>query len=586
MTGIDIMPFAAHLAVVHLSLQGLLAGFESEKIRIAVWDSTELKPGDTIPAISKELRLAYRRPTLEMFMKGKPSEEEAYVKKGVVTLEGIGGEEIKLEKADVIIMNPPFTRQERLPKEYKETLMKRLLEYSDYIHGQLGLYGYFILLADRFTKQNGRIALVLPATVLRVESARKVRELLVKNYCIEHIITAWERAAFSEGAQFREILLIAKKTNERKSKCVVTALKKLPSSTEEARQYAQTILSVASKIGPNDVFENDTMIVRAITQDEVKEKVDNLFALISTYDLKVSIKMEEIFERASPNLVTFKEFLGDNGEIFEFDYRPPYHGAFIVKPFRAIKTVDKWIMKEETASGLRVENRFTKETWSIPLKALKFGLRRPARTELIDLTNELDYIIISEFDGLNKFLENPTVVKRWQKYASHRLANLLISRRFDISASGTRLIAFYTDKPAVGVDMWSVKGIEKEDAKILALWFNSTLNLLHLLVYRTETRGAWMKIHEYMLKETYVPSLRKMSKKERESLLQLFNKVRNISFPSIVEQLKNRFWARETVDKVFLKILGFNDKETKEILDFLYPALANEIEQLKALMKG
>jgi len=95
-----------------------------------------------------------------------------------------------------------------------------------------------------------------------------------------------------------------------------------------------------------------------------------------------------------------------------------------------------------------------------------------------------------------------------------------------------------------------------------------------------------MKIHEYMLKETYVPSLRKMSKKERESLLQLFNKVRNISFPSIVEQLKNRFWARETVDKAFLKILGFNDKETKEILDFLYPALANEIEQLKALMKG
>jgi len=180
LTGIDIMPFAAHLAVVHLALQG--AGIECEKVRIAVWDSTELKPGDTIPAISKELRLAYRRPTLEMFMKGKPSEEEAYVKKGVVTLEGIGGEEIKLEKADVVIMNPPFTRQERLPREYKETLMKRLSEYRDYIHGQLGLYGYFILLADRFTKQNGRIALVLPATVLRVESARKVRELLVKNY--------------------------------------------------------------------------------------------------------------------------------------------------------------------------------------------------------------------------------------------------------------------------------------------------------------------------------------------------------------------------------------------------------------------
>jgi len=128
------------------------------------------------------------------------------------------------------------------------------------------------------------------------------------------------------------------------------------------------ILSATTRLKAHDVFENDTMIVRTVTQNEIKEKVDNLFALISTHDLKVSIKMEEIFEKASPNLVTFKEFLGDEGEIFEFDYRPPYHGAFIVKPFRAIKTVDKWIVKEETASELHVENRFTKETWSIPQK--------------------------------------------------------------------------------------------------------------------------------------------------------------------------------------------------------------------------
>ena len=95
-----------------------------------------------------------------------------------------------------------------------------------------------------------------------------------------------------------------------------------------------------------------------------------------------------------------------------------------------------------------------------------------------------------------------------------------------------------------------------------------------------------MKIHEYMLKETYVPDLRKISKKEKGSLLQLFDKIRNVSFPSIVEQLKNKFWAREEIDKTFLKVLGFSDEETEEILNFLYPVLANEIEQLKALMKG
>jgi len=94
LTGIDIMPFAAHLAVVHLSLQALLS--ETERVRVAVWDSTELKPGQTIPVISSELKAAYRRPTLDMFAKGGLT-EEAYVTKGAVTLEGVGGEKIPLE---------------------------------------------------------------------------------------------------------------------------------------------------------------------------------------------------------------------------------------------------------------------------------------------------------------------------------------------------------------------------------------------------------------------------------------------------------------------------------------------------------
>ncbi|MCS7114048.1 MAG: N-6 DNA methylase [Nitrososphaerota archaeon] len=240
LTGIDIMPFAAHMAVVHLALQALAAGHEAEKVRIAVWDSTELEPGQTIPAISRELKAAYKRPTLELFLEGKPPREEAYVEKGAVTLEGIGGEQIPLEKADVVIMNPPFTRQERLPKEYKKALIKRLKGYEDYLHGQLGLYGHFILLADKFVKDNGRLALVLPATVLRVKSAAGIRRLLTEKYQIEHIITAWERAAFSEGAQFREILLIARKVKAAEdSKCCITSLKKLPTSAEEAKTFAK-----------------------------------------------------------------------------------------------------------------------------------------------------------------------------------------------------------------------------------------------------------------------------------------------------------------------------------------------------------
>ena len=59
LTGIDIMPFAAHLAAVHLSLQAPL--YETQRVRLAVWDSTEptIRPGKVIPALSRELRKAY-----------------------------------------------------------------------------------------------------------------------------------------------------------------------------------------------------------------------------------------------------------------------------------------------------------------------------------------------------------------------------------------------------------------------------------------------------------------------------------------------------------------------------------------------
>jgi len=66
----------------------------------------------------------------------------------------------------------------------------------------------------------------------------------------------------------------------------------------------------------------------------------------------------------------------------------------------------------------------------------------------------------------------------------------------------------------------------------------------------------------------------------------LAEKVRDISFPSILEQLKTKFRLRVEIDKAMLRVLGFGDDEINRILDYLYPALANEIQQLKTLMQG
>jgi type I restriction-modification system DNA methylase subunit len=585
LTGIDIMPFAAHLAVVHLSLQALL--YETEKVRVAVWDSTELKPGQTIPAVWSELKAAYRRPTLDMFAKGGFT-EEAYVTKGAVTLQGVGGEKIPLEQADLIIMNPPFTRQERLPSEYKMALKKRFEEYEKYLHGQLGLYGYFIFLADRFVKEDGRIAFVLPATVLRVKSAKGVRQLLTQKYCIEHIITTWERAAFSEGAQFREILLVATKANPRSNvECCISSLKKLPSSIEEASEYAQKLKLIAKKSKVGELYMDKKIITVKFAQQELRKHADNLYLFVSTYDLKLPSLYEQITGRASERVIAFKKLLQQkNGGIFEFDYRPPFHGAFVVEPFRAIKNVDEWVLRRKDRTNVTIENRFTNQTLRVPLKAFIKGLRRPARTEIMEITNILDLIILEPINGIEWVMKHPSNLNKWKKYVTPRLANLVVSRRFDMSATGTRFIAYYSEEPMVGVDMWSIRGLSNDAAKILGLWLNSTLNLLALLIQRTETRGAWMKLHEYMLEELLILNPETLSEDDKMALLDVYNKVKDESFPSILEQLKTRFPLRVEIDKALLRVLGFGDDEISRIVDYLYPALANEIEQLKRLMEG
>jgi len=589
------------LAVVHLALQG--AGIECEKVRIAVWDSTELKPGDTIPAISKELRLAYRRPTLEMFMKGKPSEEEAYVKKGVVTLEGIGGEEIKLEKADVVIMNPPFTRQERIPARYKLTLEKRLKEYHKYIHGQLGLYGYFVLLADKFLKENGRMALVLPATVLRLKSALGIRKLLTDNYSINYVITTWQRAAFSEGAQFREILLIATKTKKNDTPCIIVKLKRIPKNLDEARDIAIKIKSASRTLPVNHILTTEEMSIRVLSQQALKDNFENLFIYISCHNEEIEKTWEEMFNKMqkSGKFVTFMEVLKKiNGRIFEGArarsqlLHAPIGSTFILHDaLRADKSQDRWVLKKEKAESLIAENLFTKTSLTIPRKSVCYGLRRLSGVNSIDLTNNLDFVVIDAFPDLDNFFVNEDVsrirreMSSWKEYILRRLSKLAIAFRFDMSAKGTTLFAWYSSVPMAGCGVvWNITGVDDTYAKILALWFNSTVNALQIYLKRVETRGAWMELHKYVIDDLFALDPTKLSAKEKNELLQLFESVKDVKFPSFLTQLKEKDKNRMKIDKAFLKIMGFTEKETKQILDFLYPALANEIEQLKALMKG
>ena len=579
--GIDVMPFAASVAAAHLALQS--PQYFTDRVRIAIWDSTELKPGRIIPSTAGLRQVIEGQTYLDSFMPAPASKRKGAVEVGEGDVSNI-----QLNPCDVVIMNPPFTRQERIPEEYKKVLQDRFKDYKKYLHGQLGYHGYFILLADRFLKDNGRMALVLPATVLRIKSYERIRRLWAEKYQVEYIVTTWHRSAFSESTRFREILFVARKTKANKdAKTIIAMLKKLPTTLVEAREMATAIRRT------KEDWEDDKMMVKVHDYSKLKSDVSNWFSYIALSDLALPDLVKSLFD--SDKITTFKDFLKkfkiEVVEGVESRRGGKIQALTISKPEIAIKKSDEWIIKKIDNSSLTAENRFTGKALTIPLSAVRPALRRISQINKIDISNIPDYVVVNDFPEAKEFIAGaqarfkPTAGfwNRWKVYIEERMSHLALVRRADISALGTYLLAFYSQESIAPPGLaWSVKA-NHEQAKILALWFNSTLNILQALLNRKETRGAFLQVDEYVLEKFCVPDLNKLSKNELKFLLQTFDSVKNVEFPSILDQLKQKHPARKLIDQTWLDILGYRGNKD-ELLDRLYSSLATEIKLLKKMM--
>lgn len=592
--GVDVMPFAASVAACHLALQS--PQYFTNRVKIAIWDSTDLKPGRIIPSAAGLRKMLEGQTYLDSFL---PVAERRV--KGAVEVGEGEAYNIGLNPCDIVIMNPPFTRHERIPTDYKRILQDRLKDYDNYIHDRLGYHGYFILLADRFLKKGGKMALVLPATVLRLTSCQGLREFLVNNYQIEFIVTTTQRAAFSESAQFREILLVATKVKgiqdrgelEDTLNCVVINLKRLPKDMDDAKSIANKIKSMSRQ---KAVYEDKDMMVKVVTQRKLRENVNNLFKLLPAA-IEIDEAWAEFRERCETKLTTMQEYLEKiNGssirgvQVWKGDivFAPD---MFILKDEkRALKSYDRWFVKKRGKQDIIAENRFTRATVKVPKEALARGFRRLSRISMLNVTEELDYVVVKQFEDMEKFVPKKEVLKylpTWRDYATKRLCHLAIAGRYDISAPGTHFLAFFSEKEMIPSQMlWCVRSLSIDDAKIMALWMNSTIGLLQIMKERKETRGPFIQLLDSAMKKLWILNPKALSAKERRILVKTFDKIQNVEFPSILQQLKTTFSIRREIDNAVLKVLGFRKEEAERILKALYSDLAKEISNLKQILTG
>ena len=156
------------------------------------------------------------------------------------------------ESADLIIMNPPFTRDslrhDQFNREEEQKLKDREKELFSNKPVRLSHNGgAFLYLSDFLTKRDtGVIGVVLPLVGATNFSTLEIRQHLASNYHIETIVTSHdpERIYFSENTTIGEMLLVCRRWDKKKGQKPPTRVVNLarnPATPADAYSVAAAI---------------------------------------------------------------------------------------------------------------------------------------------------------------------------------------------------------------------------------------------------------------------------------------------------------------------------------------------------------
>lgn len=131
--GADIMPFSVHLTEANLAAMDI----------VTTIDRTQIIQGDSLKSVAG---VAYPEGVLQTDMFPAFGEKGAQAS----TIEG-DQYTVELDRTDVVLMNPRFTKVER-----GIATLVDMERFRNRCGGEVGLWGHFIVLADEFLKNGGK----------------------------------------------------------------------------------------------------------------------------------------------------------------------------------------------------------------------------------------------------------------------------------------------------------------------------------------------------------------------------------------------------------------------------------------------
>lgn len=594
-TGTDIMPFAVHLAAINLSTQNIK--FTTNKLRIGIHDALDLEIGKEIGSFRKFIESS-------LF----PDYISRVAQEGAVGLEK-SGEKFNIEKVNTVIMNPPFSDREKLPKDYRDKLLGkgrgltpglkeleriRINKLIEKCGGRVNLWGYFLALADELIAENGKMGAIIPINILRGEATQRIRDFIFSSYHIRYILKTTKELAFTEGAAFRDILFIIEKSKPKTSDKVAFVLLKKSIRNEMNVEEIHKIISLLRKAKPSQFISNDLVDLYWIPRKEIDENKNNLMPFIWAIKSENRNNVQEFLNLIRRNSQQKLKGLvkKDISEGFHASPKGLSDLTFITNPFQKDRAKRAFlILSREESNNITATIKNTKLKFRIGREILLPALRTLTNISTFNLDKQHDYFITGSFPGYKKLIN----ISSWKDKSRFswdfvkegirgKETNLVVARRFNIYSNNTHFVAFYNDQKFIAPDTFKIIKTQNEnEAKIYCLAMNSILFLTQLFTLKEETTGQYTDIRESELIPSSIIDYKKLSSSEKNRLLNLFEELKSVEFPSLIEQIKDRFWARIKLDKAILEILGFKEKDKNRWLNLIYNSLVEELCLAKSI---
>ncbi|MHA1401943.1 MAG: HsdM family class I SAM-dependent methyltransferase [Candidatus Heimdallarchaeaceae archaeon] len=590
-TGIDIMPFASHLTAVNLSAQ--MPRAITNKVRVACQDSLELQGRLILPEFTKgvgTLLEPFKTP-IQKALFGL-DRGEVVDHSGVVSPEGRKGKKFLLKPVDAVIMNPPFSDREKMPKRY----IKHLKEFQYLINkcgNQVNFWGFFLAFADYLLKENGKMGLVIPINIARGKATQKIRNYILENYHIQYVLKTTQELAFSEGAAFRDILFIAEKRKPKKRDLTEIIFLKKSIKEIELEETKEIVKQIKETNPQKDyIYCDDNLDIRFVSCEKLLEHKGNLMKVIGGFNSEVRNVLDAFMDRVklSPSLTIIQEEELNEG----FGLRPAGISSLIMitRPFEKSRMArSTFLLNEETKEKIEVSHKLLNKIFFVDKSKLRLSFRSITGVKSFDISEKEDYIIIDKYPKVKEFqaISRHKGVINWSRVKRdiERIgtSNIAIPNRINLSSPNTHIFSVFSKRPFIPVGKFFLLklagGLDKQ--KAVSLFLNSICMLAQAVFGRSETTGAYFDIKESDYINMFILNFDRLSQNKKHTLVNLFEKLKDVRFPSIVEQLENRFPARISLDKTTLKILGFSDKEISEWLPKVYDALVEELGAMKSI---